>query len=618
MVRRILMVVFMFLLCPLLAHAADQTVLGKQLLVKNPSTPDKRKVILKANEVDDRQHDRRRSDRRAARRSASRSTAARPSSQTVQRCRRARTPRASRSGAVTRPRATSTRTRRARTARSRWPRSEDQERHVPDQGRDQRQGRRGVGGAAERRHRRLRAAHDRRRRLLQRALRRRHDHQQGGQAVQGQGSDHPGAVHTTCGNGFIDAGEQCDAPGSSCGGSALCQADCTCPCDFLDPADCLFPFPSDYLTIADPTTDTGRRVHFAVAGMPTNNSRTCRSSRATTTATTASARASTHPARTCRTSTWRMTGAAPITDIERSLDADAPVVADQRRDARSSTSSGSSSTPTRRPSRNRGDDHPPGDQPRRGHALHRRAAQHEGRRRRDHPGRRRLRRLPRQHADGRSGQGSAPRRTWRTSSRRSPPPASRATTSTWRGTSPSPASATSPSACSSCATTPSRASAPTRRLHRDERRGRGRLAASSAASPARSRSSATSTTHDVPPARFVLDANGLPIHQATPQAAPFSCIIPRAALANAGATAVPARASIYGHGLLGSQHRGQRRQRPRHGQRAQLRLLRDQVDRHGERGHRQRGRHPAGPLELPDPHRPPAAGDARTSSSSPA
>jgi len=40
--------------------------------------------------------------------------------------------------------------------------------------------------------------------------------------------------------------------------------------------------------------------------------------------------------------------------------------------------------------------------------------------------------------------------------------------------------------------------------------------------------------------------------RSTPQPAPFQCIIPRAALANAGATAVPARASIYGHGLLGS------------------------------------------------------------------
>jgi hypothetical protein len=53
-------------------------------------------------------------------------------------------------------------------------------------------------------------------------------------------------------------------------------------------------------------------------------------------------------------------------------------------------------------------------------------------------------------------------------------------------------------------------------------------------------------------ARFVLDANGLPIRQPTPQPASFVCHIPRAALANAMATAVPARGSIYGHGLLGS------------------------------------------------------------------
>ena len=32
------------------AHAADQTILGNQLQVKNPSTPDKRKVVVKAKE----------------------------------------------------------------------------------------------------------------------------------------------------------------------------------------------------------------------------------------------------------------------------------------------------------------------------------------------------------------------------------------------------------------------------------------------------------------------------------------------------------------------------------------------------------------------------------------
>jgi len=55
-----------------------------------------------------------------------------------------------------------------------------------------------------------------------------------------------------------------------------------------------------------------------------------------------------------------------------------------------------------------------------------------------------------------------------------------------------------------------------------------------------------------PPARFVLDVDGLPTHQATPQPASFVCNIPRMALPSAAGPAVPARASIYGHGLLGS------------------------------------------------------------------
>src|SRR5439155_1533469 len=76
---------------------------------------------------------------------------------------------------------------------------------------------------------------------------------------------------TLCGDGTIDPGEQCDPPGSACG-QDLCGTDCTCPCDFLDPSVCLHPFPNDYFTVADPTTDTGRRVHLALAGMPRNAS----------------------------------------------------------------------------------------------------------------------------------------------------------------------------------------------------------------------------------------------------------------------------------------------------------------------------------------------------------
>jgi hypothetical protein len=39
-------------------------------------------------------------------------------------------------------------------------------------------------------------------------------------------------------------------------------------CDFIVPEQCLLPFPSDRFTVADPSTDTGRRLAFPVASMP--------------------------------------------------------------------------------------------------------------------------------------------------------------------------------------------------------------------------------------------------------------------------------------------------------------------------------------------------------------
>ena len=62
-------------------------------------------------------------------------------------------------------------------------------------------------------------------------------------------------------------------------------------CDFLDPAVCLQPFPNDYFTVADSTTDTGRRVNLKRASMPPANpvAGDRRSTRASGTATTASA-----------------------------------------------------------------------------------------------------------------------------------------------------------------------------------------------------------------------------------------------------------------------------------------------------------------------------------------
>src|SRR3712207_1578603 len=41
-------------------------------------------------------------------------------------------------------------------------------------------------------------------------------------------------------------------------------------CDPIDPAVCLQPFPNDFFTEPDPTTETGRRIAFSDALMPKN------------------------------------------------------------------------------------------------------------------------------------------------------------------------------------------------------------------------------------------------------------------------------------------------------------------------------------------------------------
>src|SRR3954471_19815845 len=42
------------------------------------------------------------------------------------------------------------------------------------------------------------------------------------------------------------------------------------PCDDLDSAACLYPWPNDDSTKADPTTDTGRRLNLQLTDMPAN------------------------------------------------------------------------------------------------------------------------------------------------------------------------------------------------------------------------------------------------------------------------------------------------------------------------------------------------------------
>ena len=59
--------------------------------------------------------------------------------------------------------------------------------------------------------------------------------------------------------------------GQTLSGSSNIHAANARRCDPIDPRHCLLPFPSDFFTIADPDTDTGRRIAFNRESMPTNN-----------------------------------------------------------------------------------------------------------------------------------------------------------------------------------------------------------------------------------------------------------------------------------------------------------------------------------------------------------
>ncbi len=95
-------------------------------------------------------------------------------------------------------------------------------------------------------------------------------------------------------------------------------------CDFLDPAKCLYPFPNDYFTVRDRSTDTGRSVDLTPDAMPRN-----------------AAGVPVDPTEWNRNDGYspgsavqtlvpgidlERTGAAPETDIARSLRASAPIV----------------------------------------------------------------------------------------------------------------------------------------------------------------------------------------------------------------------------------------------------------------------------------------------------
>ncbi len=95
-------------------------------------------------------------------------------------------------------------------------------------------------------------------------------------------------------------------------------------CDFLDPSECLYPFPNDWFTVPDPTTDTGRRVHFALSGMPRNVGGT------PIAVDDYNLNDGFSPGPSILTHVpgvdLGVTGAAPVTNIARSLDADTPIV----------------------------------------------------------------------------------------------------------------------------------------------------------------------------------------------------------------------------------------------------------------------------------------------------
>ncbi|MEO6030253.1 MAG: hypothetical protein ABIR79_25570 [Candidatus Binatia bacterium] len=131
---------------------------------------------------------------------------------------------------------------------------------------------------------------------------------------------------SSCGNGALDAAtEECDGlTAPTCPG--MCQPNCACPgvCDGLDPSVCLFPFPNDFFTVADSATVTGRRVNLAltatprnVAGVPIDPSDVNRADGF-----------SPGQAISLRVPGFDpgVTGAVPITDVERSFDPAQPIV----------------------------------------------------------------------------------------------------------------------------------------------------------------------------------------------------------------------------------------------------------------------------------------------------
>ena len=189
-----------------------------------------------------------------------------------------------------------------------------------------------------------------------------------------------------------------------------------------------------------------------------------------------------------------------------------------------------------------------------GTPLPRGDAEPEGRQRRRAPRRGRLRRLPRPHRRPASSRSRRGARTWRRSSASSTGfGVARSDLYLGLGLHHRRAARATSEKLLPCATMRSTALGGARAsLRRRHRRRAARTPTSSAASTAPSRSPLYLTEAGIPGSELRLDADGLPeregeLHRAASAA---SSRTPRTT--DGGAPAVPARAALYGHGLLGS------------------------------------------------------------------
>ena len=227
-------------------------------------------------------------------------------------------------------------------------------------------------------------------------------------------------------------------------------------CDPIDTTQCLTPFPDDFFTTPDPSKPTGHRLNYPRDMMPANvmgvhvDPTDINRSDGFSPGSTIIVRVPGID--------LAQTGAAPITDIARSLDprrADRPA---RHRHRRTRSVLGGARHVEPRPV-DPGARGPPGAQLRRGTPHRRGAAQHEGRRRQRHSRVAGVRQVPRPPAELRPRRRPAPAVHEARSSTSCSERACGARACTSRGTSPSAASRTSRAGCCTCATTRTRNSA---------------------------------------------------------------------------------------------------------------------------------------------------------------